>query len=309
MNYFPQTFFSGSVNSFPRLVLCFILTVSVLALLYIFISKNYFLLIKNISTLDKKSSKPRFSFNFSFLRNVINKYLLSDNYERAAYDLTKNQIHNSRFLKTKYFPLAVMPLLVLLIGYFSDLPNLLFFSGAGSGKLTEPSFFKTVISVMSPSLSFTLLMSSRLLISNTKILDENSTGTLWIYESLPLKNMSSVIKGADKYVYINFILPVLIIIFVLLNFKADPQTVLLNILFVASGMYFINSVGLLFDKTYPFTLESTKLNSASKFIEVIVAMVFAVLLFLLQLFVFQNIIFVITAVIIFILLSYLINRN
>ena len=308
-HYLPQTFFAGSVFSFSRLMICLFITVSVFILLYILISKNYSLLIKKAGTLEKSGKSSKFNFKFSFPDTFINKIMLSDNYERASYYLTKNHIKNSRFLKTKYYPLAVMPLLILLVGYFSDLPNLIFFNSAKSGGLSETSFFKTALLILSPSISFTLMMSSRMLISNTKILDENSTDTKWIFETLPLREKSSVIKGADKYIYINFILPVLIIIFIFLNFITDMQSVFLNLMYIASGMYLINSIGLLFDKTYPFTLESTKLNSASKFLEVIISMVFAVLLFLLQLFVFQNIIFVIVSIVIFILLSFLINRN
>lgn len=309
VQYLPQTFFAESIFSFSRLAECLFITVSVLILLYFFISKIYSALIKKTGTLEKSSNRSKFNFKFTFLSTFINKFFLTDNYERASYHLTKNQIHNSRFSIAKYYPLAVMPVLFLLVGYFSDLPNLIFFNSSKPGGMSEISFFKTAILVLSPSLSFTLMMSSRMLVSNTKILDENSTDTKWIFETLPLKNITSVIRGADKYIFINFIIPVIIIIFVFLNFLTDMQTILLNLMYITSGIYFINSVGLLFDKTYPFTLESTKLNSASKFLEVIISLIFGVLLFLLQLFVFQNIIFVIVTIILFILLSYLINRN
>ena len=80
-------------------------------------------------------------------------------------------------------------------------------------------------------------------------------------------------------------------------------------IFISSGIYLINSIILLFDKTYPFTLESTKFNSASKFFEVFFSMFLGLALFLIQIFVFQNIIFVIIAVMIFISISLLLNRN
>ncbi|MCY7362043.1 MAG: hypothetical protein LH629_08270, partial [Ignavibacteria bacterium] len=65
----------------------------------------------------------------------------------------------------------------------------------------------------------------------------------------------------------------------------------------------------LFDKTFPFTLESSKFNSASKFLEILIAMILSAVLFLIQIFVFQNIIFALATIFIFIIISYLINRN
>ena len=244
-------------------------------------------------------------FKFTFLKNAAEKYLLSGNYEIASYNLAKNQIHNSRFLKLKYFPLAFMPLVLVIVGIVSGLPQLLFFN-----KMEEPnSFFNTAYMLLSPSITLTLLMSSRLLISNTKIMDENTAGTEWIYDSLPVKEKSAAIKGANKFIYINYLLPVVILIYIMLCFMADIVTVSLNIFFISASVYFINSVSLLFDRVYPFTLESTKFNSASKFIEIFIALIIGVALFLIQIFVFQNIIFVSVSVVSLLILSYLINKN
>ncbi len=303
--YLPQTFFSKAVYSDIYFLMCLIIFLSLIFLLYFTVSGNYALLVEKSLKLNRKKEYGLPVNRFSFLKKAAERYLLSDNYETASYNLVKNQIRNSRFLKLKYFPLAFMPLILVIVGMFSGLPKLLFFN-----KMSEPgSFFSTAFMLISPSVSLTLLMSSRLLISNTKIMDENTSGTEWIYESLPLKEKGSVIKGANKYVYINYLLPVVILIFVLLCFKADFITVLLNILFVSASVYFINSITLLFDGVYPFTLESTKFNSASKFLEILISMITGVVLFLIQIFVFQNIIFVIISVVLMLILSYLINRN
>ncbi len=198
-----------------------------------------------------------------------------------------------------------MPLLFVIIGMISDSSKLLFYyihSGADS-------FFRTAIVILSPTITFTLIMCSRLLISNTKILDESSVNTEWIYDSLPIKEKRFIIKGVNKFIYTAFIFPLIISIAILLSFKADFNVVLYNILYISSGIYFINSVSMLFDKTYPFTFESTKFSSASKFIEVFIAMILGMILFLIQIFVFQNIIFVIISVLIFTIISLLLNRN
>jgi len=306
IKYFPQNFFSNSVYNPLAFVSCILLTFAVLFLLPVVISKKYSsLLLKANSIKEKRKGLSKINFNFSFIKDFISKYVLSNNYERASYDLVKFQLRNSKFLRIKYMPMAFMPVLILLIGIISDLPNLLFFNKS----VGEGSFFKTAILVMSPSITLTLLMSSRILITNTKILDENSLDTLWIFDSLPVSERSFIIKGAYKFVYINFLLPVVILIFILLSLKTDVTTVLINIMFISTAIYFINSVSLLFDKTYPFTLESTKFNSASKFIEIIFAMLLGVILFLLQIFVFQNIIFVLISIFIFATVSILLNRN
>lgn len=305
VNYLPQTLFSNAVYSITYFMICMLLSFTVFFLLYFLISKNYYYLVDKVKLLNSKRGVSKSVSDFTFIKNFTGKYILSDNYERAAFNLVKNQLQNSRFLRVKYVPVLLMPVLFVIIGMISDLPHLLFFNKNSSGN----SFFKTVIPVISPSITFTLMMCSRLLVSNTKILDDNSLGTQWIYDSLPVKKKEQIIKGANKFIYVVFIFPVIVLISILLCFKADPATVLWNILFISSGIYLISSVTLLFDKTCPFTLESTKFNSASKFLEIFFSVFLGLILFLIQIFVFQNIIFVIISIIIFIIVSLLLNRN
>ena len=198
-----------------------------------------------------------------------------------------------------------MPVLLATVGLVSGIKNLLFFNNPDGSS----SVFNTAVLVLSPSISFTLMMSSRILISNTRILDEGSSGTEWIYLSLPLPEAARLIKGSYKYIYMNFIFPSVILLVFLIGFKFDMFTVLLNIFFIVSGIYFVNTIALIFDKTFPFTLESTKFNSASKFLDVFAAMFLGLILFLIQIFVFQNIIFVAAVIAVFLTLSFLINRN
>lgn len=306
IKYFPQNFFSMSVYDPVYLLTCLVVTIVTVYCLPFFISKKYSSLLEKVKLLkSKKNVQQKKHFSFSGLNSFIHKYILTNNYERASYDLVMYQLSSSRLLKIKYLPMAVMPVLILLIGVFTDLPDLIFFKSSSS----DSSFFKTAILVLSPSVTMTLLMSSRILISNTKILDENSQNTRWIFDTLPLGNAALMIKGSYKYIYINFLFPTMLLIFMILSLKAGITTALLNIFFISSGIYFINSVSMLFDKIYPFTLESNKFNSASKFIEIIFAMILGIILFLIQIFVFQNIIFVIVSVILFITVSILLNRN
>lgn len=305
VKYLPQTFFSNSVYDLMYLAVCLIVSAAVFILLYYIISGKYYILIENVNSIKKKKSFSKPKLNFTFVSNFINNYILSNNYEIASFNLVKYQLQNSKFLRIKYFPVLLIPVMFVVVGVISNSDQLLFFNKG----VTGDSFFKTAILVISPSITLTLLMCSRLLISNTKILDDISSDTEWIYESLPVKEKSYIIKGANKFIYASFIVPVLISITVLLCIKADFTTVIYNILFISAGIYFINSVALLFDKTYPFVIESSKFNSAAKFAEVFFAMFLGVILFLIQIFVFQNIIFVIITFIFFILVSLLLNRN
>ena len=305
VKYLPQTFFSGAVYDVFIFLICFAMTSAVFIMLYFLISKNYFFLTDRVKELNTKRNFSKPKFNLHSIKNFSDRFVLKNNYETASFYLVKNYIQNSKFLRVKYIPIIFMPLLFVLIGLISDAPHLLFFNkNSPSG-----SFFKTAIVLISPSVTFTLLMCSRLLVSNTKILDENTTNTEWIYDSLPVLKKEFVISGANKFIYSAFIFPLTVLIFVLLSLKTDLLTVALNILFISSGIYLINSVTLVFDKQYPFTLESTKFNSASKFLEILFSMILGVILFLIQIFVFQNIIFVIISSAVFIIISVLLNRN
>ena len=304
VKFLPQTLFSLSVYSFQYLILCFFITLSVYFILYLLMSKNYYPLIDSLNSLNRKHTS-RSKFNLDFIKTFVNKYILHNNFEIASFNLVRNELQNSRFLRLKYIPVLFMPVLFVIIGIVSDLPHLLFYNK----EVNANSFFKPVILMISPSITFTILMCSRLLISNTKILDENSSDTAWIYESLPVRSPTQVIRGANKFVYLFFIIPPLIAIQILLSFKADFSIVMLNTIFIFTGIYFINSVGSLFDKTYPFTLESTKFSSATKFFEIFLAIILGAILFLIQIFVFQNIIFVLASVTLFVIVSILLNRK
>ena len=305
VKYLPQTFFSNAVYDALYFITCIFLAGGIFFLLFRLIGGNYYALADTVRSLNTRRKLSGTKFDLTSLNTFINRFILSNNYERASFDLVKNQFRNSRFLRVKYIPVILMPLLFVIIGIISGSPNLLFFNINSRAE----SFFRTAVIVLSPAITFTLIMCSRLLISNTKILDESSVNTEWIYDSLPIKEKRNVIKGTNKFIYSAFIFPLIISITILLSFKADFTAVILNMLYISSGIYFINSVSLLFDKTYPFTLESTKFSSASKFIEIFIAMIMGMILFLIQIFVFQNIIFVIITVFFFTAVSILLNRN
>lgn len=300
--YLPQTFFSNSVYDISYFIICILLSFSIYLLLYKVISADYNLLLEQVSLLSKRkngSGKPR----FDFFNKLIDKFVVPDNYEKASFDLVKHELSRSKFLRSKFLPIMFMPLLIALIGLITNAPEFLFYNKSSAG------FLKTVIPVISPSITFTLMMCSRIMISNTKILDSGTTETEWIYESLPINKKRNIIKGANKYTYVYFIFPVIVLLMILLNFKADFMTVFLNLIFITAGIYLINSIALQFDKTYPLTLESSRFSSVTRFFNIFFSIFLGVILFLIQIFIFQNTIFVIISAVVFIIIAVLINRN
>lgn len=303
VKYLPQNFYLEAVYNISYAIVCLVIMVLMISVLFIYMSGNYQKLLETVLS-SGKVRKTRKKINFSFLGNFVKKYLLKDNYETASYELVKDQLKNSRFLRLKFIPFALMPLMMVIVGLISGIKELLFFNPSSSNP-----FLKTDLLMMSPSITMMIIMSSKLLVSSTKILDDNSSGTLWIYQNLPIPEKRLITKGANKFVFINLIIPVLLFILVSLSIAENFRIVLMNILFVSASVYFMLTVGSLFDKTYPFTLESTKFNSASKLLEILFSMLLGVVIFLIQIFVFQNIIFVILFVAIFFTVSILLNRK
>jgi len=302
IKYLPQSFFSGSVYE-PLIFLILLAACSVVFLmLYKFISTGYNILLENALSLKRnKSSKFKFP-EFKKASELFTRLFPGSNIELASFRLIRDHINNSRYLRLKYIPLLIIPVIVVIIGFFSNSAEYLFFE-------SKSGFLRTAFLVISPSVSLTVLLCARMLISNTKILDDSSSDTKWIFDSLPSGNISSYIKGVNSFIYFVMILPMLIFIFLMLLFKADTLTIFLNFIYISSSVYFVISIASLFDKTLPFTLESSKYNSATRFLEVLISMVIGVAVFLIQIFIFQNIIFVITATVLFITVSYLLNRN
>jgi len=59
----------------------------------------------------------------------------------------------------------------------------------------------TGVLILGPSIIMILIMSSRLLISGTKIADENSNDTDWIYKTIPVKENVWIFNGVNKFIY------------------------------------------------------------------------------------------------------------
>lgn len=305
IQYLPQTLLAQSVDNPLYLFVALALTGVLLLLGYKFVSQNYIRLSENALEISKKRRTKKLNFKLPALKKITDSIYLRNDTERSSFYLVLNHLANSRFLRLKYIPYFIMPLMFIATGFIFDMKGMIYFERAIPVSFAD----EAGIPIVSPSILIILMMSSRMLISNTKIMDDLSHDTEWIYRSLPNKDSHFVIKGTSKFIYLVFLIPVLILLLLVLTVKGGFVSALLNTLFVGFGIYFINTIASLFDKVMPFTLESGKFNSASKLMEIFLAMALGIILFLIQIFAFQNSIFAMISIFLFILLSYLINRN
>lgn len=299
VKYLPQFYFANSIDKPAVLILLILATVLVYVAYFYYLKKNY----RKISSLifDIKEAAERKKIRFNFFRKyneLIGRWFVKDNEENASYFLTLNQLGNSRTLKLKFIPLTFLPLVVAVIALFSDSYKFISNTGEGSSVL-----------ILSPSISFVIIMCSRLLISATKIEDENSPNVKWVYSTLPILSIKKVQSANINFIFINFILPVSIFLFLILSFKFPAYHLLLNMLYLLSASYMINLIFLLSDKIYPYTMENTKHNSASKLGEILFIMLIGVALFITQIFIFENVIFVIISILLFLIISFLLKHK
>lgn len=301
--YLPQVFFAKAIYEPMLIPVILIIAAAIYFGLYKFMSVNFFTLHSKISKIEKKK-KRKGKIGFAFWSDFVHKHLLRNNIQTASYDLLKNQLSNSKFLRTKYFPLLLFPIIFCVIGVFAGADFLTINSMKNMGSLVSNSLM-----VLSPSITFMTILSVRMLYSNTRIADEHSQNSDMIFKMLPIENPHHLNLGIAKFIYFNFYFPLLILMTILLSFKLDAVTILSNLLYITSAIYLLNTIFLTVDKRLPFAMESAKFNSASKFGEVMFNMLLGAIIFIIQIFVFQNVIFVISAVIVFFGVSFLINRN
>lgn len=300
--YLPQVFFAKGIYN-PLLLPVLILIAGIVYFgVYKFMSVNFFSLHTKVITTEKKKKIKR-KFNFDFWQDFVHKHILRNNIQSASYDLLGSSLRNSKFLRTKYFPIMLFPVIFSLLGVIVG-PDFLLLNGSKISSSIGSSFL-----LLSPTITFMTIISVRMMYSNSRISDEGSPGSEMIFNVLPIDNTHHLNLGIVKFIYANFYFPLLLLMTALLLVRIDIVTILVNLAYLTSAIYLLNTIFLTFDKRLPFSLESSKFNSASKFGEVLFNMILGLIIFIIQIFVFQNVIFVIGAVIIFLGISFLINRN
>jgi hypothetical protein len=300
--YLPQVFFAKGIYE-PLLLPVLLLIAAVVYFgVYKFMSTNFFSLHQKVISIENKKRTKR-KFNFDFWQNFVHKNILRNNIQTASYDLLGSSLRNSKFLRTKYFPIMLFPIIFSVLGVIVG-PDFLLLNASKISSSIGSSFL-----ILSPTITFMTIISVRMMYSNSRISDEGSPGSEMIFNILPIENPHHLNLGIVKYIYANFYFPLLILMTALLLIRIDIVTILINLAYLTSAIYLLNTIFLTVDKRLPFSLESSKFNSASKFGEVLFNMVLGLLIFIIQIFIFQNVIFVLSAIIIFLGVAFLINRN
>ncbi|MBN1632795.1 MAG: hypothetical protein JW917_01360 [Ignavibacteria bacterium] len=300
VNYSPQKFFALGIYEFSYLTAAFFI---VLISLYLFLKtlSVYFLeIFETLYFIKPKERKIRKLRIFDAYSDFISDKLVKDNVEKAGYILSKNIITGSKSVLLRYLPLAAAPLIIALIGIITGNESLTFISSSISGN---------GIPILSPSITMIIIMMSRLFISNLQIADENSNDIQWIYESLPLKSPARIFQGSFKFIYYIFIILPVLLITAMLLIKFAAEVVLINIIYVLIFSSFVMTITFLFIKNYPFTMESTKMNSALRLFDILISVVFAVVIFILQFIIFENYTYIFISIIIIFIINFLIIKQ
>ena len=302
----PQTLFAKGVSEPVWLIILTLITIVAAGLFYLLLRKNYSRITSGVQAINNRA-KNRSAVNpFTKLANAIDKIITTvfvrNHLQRASYYLMRNQLSNSRVFKLRYFVFLLMPLVFTGIAVFSGLAGTVIFEKG------DMSSYSNVL-ILSPSILFIYVLCARLIISNTRIADTNSNDSEWIYRSLPVGGVVQMRLGILKFIMSHLLIPMIIVVGLLLSYRMDPLSIILNLLFATAGVFFISSILYRFDKYYPFTQDSSKMDSASKFIEVLFTIVLALIIFISQLFIFKNIIFIFTSIPVLFLLGGIILRT
>lgn len=300
----PQIYLLNAIDNPFYLMILLAVTVLTAGICFKYLSANYLHLIRNAEVLSKNKKSRKFTLSMpESVKAIIEKLFLKNGIERASYYLVADQLSGSAFLRMKYVPYFLMPVMFLIIGLVFGIKNFLLIEPG------SPAGFNLAIPVLSPSVTIVMVMSMRMMQSNTKIADESSHDAEWIFNTLPVRNTEKILSGVAKFFYVNFLIPLLVICGIILLVKSDALTAILNTAFVGAGILLMNTIAFSFDKTFPFTLDSGKFNSASKLLEIFLSVILGIVLILIQIFAFQNIIFALVSITVFALLSILLNRN
>ncbi len=300
VRYLPQYWFVISNYNFVLFMLLAAVTVIIYYVLYGFMRAHFTELSDILAEIDtgKQSGKRKKFIRFNLL--PLEKIILKST-EKASFYLFKNNFNNSANLKMRMLPVVFIPVAMTLIAVISGVSSMLMFQE------NDMPVLKDGIIIIGPSISIVLIMFVRLLIANTKMQIEGTTGIDWLYASLPFTSQKEILSGVNKFLYLYFLMPVLIVLFALLSIRLNPADTALNLIYAFSFISFVDVVFLAFDKQMPFTVETSKSNSAGKYLNIFIVVLLGVVFFVSQIFVFENVIFVFIAVFLFLVLTRIIK--
>jgi hypothetical protein len=303
-NYFPQKYFAFAVDNAVLFSVCLLFSLFVIILFILYAGKNYFALVEISGRIEKKKKSRKLFASFGNAGKFFDRIFLKNPTQKASYNLMKNMFINSRIIKSRFVYLIIIPVLMSVIALMGKADK-----GLTINLPFKLPFAFNEIPIINPSVLFGILLCFRMMVALTKIGEDENSAVDWLYAALPVTKTKNLLVGVEKFLYAWFIIPSGLIAYSLLLLKLNPLTVAVNFVFLFSALMMINSVFLLFDKKLPFSLSSTNYNSSRRLVEVLYNIILSVILFLVQFFVFQNVIFVSVTIALFFILSFLIYRN
>ncbi len=291
----PQKLFIDAIDNPYIFVAILAISLMVLYVFYWYYSKYFFVLIDKLYEIKPKKKRTNIFRGIETAFNNFADLFLVNEIQKASYRLTGKLILSSRAMKMRFIPLMMMPVIICVIGFFYE----------------DSGYFiiaNGLIPIINPSIAVILMMVARVLISNLKLAEESSIDIDWLYKSLPIKSPAEFYKGCVKFIYINFLIPLTVLVAVIISFKVQISTVLLNFIFIIASMLLYNSILRIFDKEYPFTVNSSKINSMTRFGEIMLIILFSALVVILQFLVFNSYIYYFISIIVILLLNTFFNK-
>lgn len=295
IKYLPQYYLLLSFYNIYYFLIFILLTFLLFVFIYIFLKHNYYRISGLINTLGSQSKERRFSsLNIDWFLSV---YLRS-NLEAASYKLFKNHLRNTSVLRLRLIPLLLLPIVATIITVFSGMNEMLFLS----------IMTNTSLLVLSPAISMTFIISSRILLSNLVIGFDEDENISSLYAALPVNSRYVFNNGSLKYIYINFLFPVLFLCSAIIMFKVQSVDIVFNFLYIFLFIVLINTVFAKFERHFPFSVPPSKFNNTSKYLQLLISIMLGIVFILSQIFIFANFIFFIITIFVILLIIVFINK-
>ncbi len=294
IKYLPQYYLLLGFYNIYYLLIFIVVTILLFVFIYIFLKHNYSRISGLINTIGSPSGKRGFlSLNVDWFDKII----LRNNLEAASFNLIKNHLRNTSTLKFRLIPLLFLPIVATAITVFSGMNEMLFLS----------IMTNTSLLVISPAISMTFIVSSRILLSNLVIGFDEDENISSLYASLPVKSRYAFNNGLLKFVYIYFIIPVLLLCGIIIALKIQSVDIVFNFLYIFLFIVLINTIFAKLDKHFPFSVPVSKFNNSSKYLQILVSLLLGIVFIISQVFVFANFIFFIITIFVILLIIVFLN--
>lgn len=291
IKYLPQYFLLISFSKKIHIFFAAAGTILIYLTTFLLFRKKYSLLSEIINAAGKSSPRKIPPVLFSPILRSTEELIIRNKTERASFYLLKNMFRNSAILKLRTIMLFFLPLIVLCVGLILNIPDMIYIKESGNE-----------LFLISPSVSVVILMSLKLIISGFKTPPDQDTDIEWIYDSIPIENRIQFRRGCIKFTFIYYLVPVSVISGLLLLIKIPAADIALNMFYLLSFSLLFTEVIIRADKSLPFTEKNPKFGSFTKYSDVITVLLSGTVFFVSQIIIFKNVIFTISAVIIFLII-------